>query len=337
MSGYERDLVSLNDRAGGFVDISGVSGADSIRDSRSGSAFADLDNDGDMDIIKRPSTTRQPDPALQLYRNNLGQQAGSLTITLQGDPKRTGLDAWGAVVRVKTTQGTLTQVKAAGSGFMSQWDPRLQFGLGGDAKAESVEVTWPHGGKQVFGPQAAGAAVVLVEGDAKARAVEVARGSLPDGLDRQARDWRSLTLKKGDALPAWDLKDLADEETTLGAVLPAGRGVLVTFWATWCDSCKAEMPELQQYFASKGVQVVGLNVEGEFSGDIEGFIADAGVTFPIYRMALEDAEAAYADGGMALPLSILVDPKGAVTDVFLGSAVPTRRRLRARLEAVGGP
>ena len=48
-SGYERDLVKWNDGQGHFVDVSGVSGADSISDGR-GTVYADFDNDGWEDL-----------------------------------------------------------------------------------------------------------------------------------------------------------------------------------------------------------------------------------------------------------------------------------------------
>jgi hypothetical protein len=49
-SGYERDPLYLNTGAKKFVDISGVSGIDSITDGRAG-VFADFDNDGDTDVF----------------------------------------------------------------------------------------------------------------------------------------------------------------------------------------------------------------------------------------------------------------------------------------------
>ncbi len=48
-SGYERDMLSLNLADGTFLDISGVSGVDSLSDGR-GSVFADFDNDGWLDL-----------------------------------------------------------------------------------------------------------------------------------------------------------------------------------------------------------------------------------------------------------------------------------------------
>ncbi len=48
-SGYERDLLAMNLGNGKFLDVSGVSGVDSISDGR-GSVFADFDNDGWEDL-----------------------------------------------------------------------------------------------------------------------------------------------------------------------------------------------------------------------------------------------------------------------------------------------
>ena len=130
-SGYERDFLALNAGGGKFLNISGVSGVDSISDGR-GSVFADLDNDGDLDIF----LTAMQREAHYLFRNNVGQRNGFLRVELEGD--RGGRDAFGAVVRVKTSAGILTKVKAGGSGYLSQWDPRLTFGLGAASHAEWV-------------------------------------------------------------------------------------------------------------------------------------------------------------------------------------------------------
>jgi hypothetical protein len=119
-----------------FTDISGVSGIDSITDGRAG-VFADFDNDGDTDVF---STTIQNQAHL-LFRNNVGQDNNFLRIGLEGDAK-TGLDAYGAVVRVKTSAGILTKIKSGGSGFISQHDPRLLVGRRQRCQAESSKVTW---------------------------------------------------------------------------------------------------------------------------------------------------------------------------------------------------
>jgi hypothetical protein len=168
-SGYERDPLYLNLGNKKFTDISGVSGIDSITDGRAG-VFADFDNDGDLDVF---STTIQNQAHL-LFRNNVGQDNNYLRIALEGGVKNTR-DAFGSVVRVESSAGTLTKIKSGGSGFISQHDPRLLFGLGKDANAKSVEVTWANGDVERFeGDFGKGKTLLLKEGTGKAQPVTVA-------------------------------------------------------------------------------------------------------------------------------------------------------------------
>jgi len=137
-SGYERDLVVLNLDGRKFLDISGLSGADSLSDGRA-AVYVDYDDDGDLDIFLRAMHGE----AHYLFRNDAGQQNNWLRVSLTGT--KSGRDAYGATVRVKTSHGILTRLKAGGEGFVSQRDPRLLFGLGRDPRVEWVEVTWPSG------------------------------------------------------------------------------------------------------------------------------------------------------------------------------------------------
>lgn len=155
-SGYERDLVMLNLGGGRFMDISSVSGADSLSDGRA-AVYFDFDDDGDTDIFLRA----MHGPAHFLFRNDIGQDKNWLRVSLTG--RASGTDAFGAVVRVKTALGILTRMKSGGSGFVSQSDPRLLFGLGDAKKIEWVEVTWPGGRKQRVAGARPGAHLKVVE------------------------------------------------------------------------------------------------------------------------------------------------------------------------------
>lgn len=137
-SGYERDFLAWNINGHTFLDISGVSGADSITDGRA-AVYADFDNDGDLDIFLRASIGQ----GHILYRNEIGQLNISLRITLEG--RESGRDAYGAIVRVGLPSGIVTRLKSGGSGYLSQSDPRILVGLGSDPQIDWVEVTWPSG------------------------------------------------------------------------------------------------------------------------------------------------------------------------------------------------
>ena len=149
-SGYERDKVWLQ-RNGSFIDISGVSGADSISDGRA-AIFWDPDNDGDTDILLRA----MHGPATFFFENKIGQQNATLRVSLEGTTS--GRDAFGSVVRVKSAAGIQTKVKHGGGRYCAQSDPRMLFATRGDI--EWVEITWPNGRKQRVVPTSSSIRVV---------------------------------------------------------------------------------------------------------------------------------------------------------------------------------
>ena len=188
-SGYERDLLSWNLDGREFLDISGVTGADSISDGR-GSVYADFDNDGDLDIFL---VALQGD-AHHLFRNNVGSSNHFLRVTLVG--AGAGRDAFGAEVRLKTSHGVQTRVRTGGSGFLSQHDPRLLFGLGSDRVAEWMEVTWPGGETQRWERVGAGSYVVR-QGRRQIERIREPLSPLPDSTSKQENLIALLTFGQG--------------------------------------------------------------------------------------------------------------------------------------------
>jgi thiol-disulfide isomerase/thioredoxin len=325
-SGYERDQLMLNLGEGKFLDISGVSGLDSITDGR-GSVFADFDNDGDLDVFLR---TLQGTAHL-MFRNNVGNAQGFLRIALEG--RESTRDAFGAVVRVKTSRGVLTKVKSGGSGFLSQSDPRLLFGLGEDARAEWLEVTWPSGRQQRFDGPAANTSWLLVEGESQLRTVAETRTSLPDPFTEEEVRWASVRLRKGNALPALPVATLDGTSGALSSFLEPGRPTLVNLWATWCIPCRQEMPELERLHQSageRGVQVIGVSIDDAMTRDhVPGFLEEMGVTYPIVVAEAEFIRNFYPTDNVTVPISVLLDAQGVITDLLPGWTPETREHLEA--------
>ncbi|MFO0597839.1 MAG: FG-GAP-like repeat-containing protein [Myxococcaceae bacterium] len=150
----EARRVYLNRGAAGpgtFVDVAEQVGIAAPDNSR-GVLLADLDDDGDLDVL----VTNQHAP-LSLYRNTLrhdGQGPHFIGFSLAG-LRGSSAPALGAVVTVRSkTHGTeLEQRKELQvmAGFSGQAEPRLLFGLTDDAPATvEVSVAWPHGATETF-------------------------------------------------------------------------------------------------------------------------------------------------------------------------------------------
>lgn len=330
-SGYERDMLSLNLGKGKYLNISGVSGADSISDGR-GSIFADFDNDGDLDIF----LTSVQGEAHFLFRNNIGQRNAFIRVQLDG--RESGSDAYGSVVRVKTSTGLLTKIKAGGSGFLSQNDPRLLFGLGKDQEAEWVEVTWPTGRTQRFEHVAAGSAIRIVEGDPPLEQIAETRFSLVDPLSRGDAILARTGFRKGEPFPDLLLRDLDQGESRLRDLIRPDRTTLVNLWATYCLPCQAEMPVLQSMtteFHKAGIDLVGVSIDVATADRVSGFLEEYGITYPIYMMDENSVSDLFERGEVMIPISFLLDGDGRIMDVLAGWSGDSREELK-RLTSLAG-
>src|SRR5579862_987220 len=139
-TGYAQPpLLFLNDGRGGFHDAASQAGSDfaSPKVGR-GVALGDFDRDGDLDIL---ITTNQG-PAV-LYRNDVTNGNRSIRFQLTGT--KSNRDAIGAVVRLSTPDGTQSRMVKTGSGYLSQSELALTFGLGKRDRVDRVVVEWPSG------------------------------------------------------------------------------------------------------------------------------------------------------------------------------------------------
>ena len=111
-----------------------------------GAAYADFDNDGDLDLL----ITTNNGPA-RLLRNDNANQNDMLRVKTVGT--QSNRDGIGAKVTVTTSKGAhLFGMVKTGSSYLSQSELPLTFGLGKpeDGKTVSLEIVWPSGHKDAL-------------------------------------------------------------------------------------------------------------------------------------------------------------------------------------------
>jgi hypothetical protein len=108
-----------------------------------GAAFADIDSDGDLDVI----LTQVNAPPL-LLRNDQSFNHNWLRVRLVGDGRTVNRDAIGAVIELSAAGVTQRQTVMPARSYLSQVELPVTFGLGKAAAIDSLTITWPGGAVQ---------------------------------------------------------------------------------------------------------------------------------------------------------------------------------------------
>lgn len=136
------NVLFKNDHALGFEN-SGEDWGVADPGFSNGAVYADLDNDGDLDLV-----TNNVNSAAGVYRNNAPGNSGWLQIELEGDSKNPR--GRGCKVTLYRNADMLYQEQTIERGYMSGLSGIMHFGLGNDRDIVKVEVVWPDGKKQTI-------------------------------------------------------------------------------------------------------------------------------------------------------------------------------------------
>ncbi|HKH45203.1 MAG TPA: CRTAC1 family protein [Thermoanaerobaculia bacterium] len=151
-------LLFRNQGNGEFVEVG--AGSDlAVPIVARGAAFADLDGDGDLDLVLAANGGSPK------VLENRGPHGNWLRLALQG--KASNRDGLGALIKITAKGGTQTWYVHSGGSYLSQSQVEPTFGLGDVQTVDEIVIQWPSGTTQRLTHVAANQRLKVVEPDAK--------------------------------------------------------------------------------------------------------------------------------------------------------------------------
>ncbi len=144
----------------------------------------------------------------------------------------------------------------------------------------------------------------------------------------------------GHRAPDFTLRDSDGTPVQLSRVL-GERAVLVNFWATWCPTCREEMPTMERAYRdyrSKGLEVLAVSIDAGSdaagAAKVKEFMAELGLTFSAVLDVKGEVTRTYRLRG--LPTTFLIDRQGVVRAAEIGyrdwAGADSLRKLEGRLK-----
>ena len=140
----------------------------------------------------------------------------------------------------------------------------------------------------------------------------------------------AMRVKIGEKAPGFKLKDVMTGKSVSLADFQGKKIVMLEFWATWCDICKREMPNLvtlQGSWRDKGFEILSVVLPSGNVDDIRKIAREKKLNYAVLLDAdLSVATKAYGLAG-PIPLKVVIDYKGVVRYSHVGDYPPGEDEL----------
>lgn len=139
---------------------------------------------------------------------------------------------------------------------------------------------------------------------------------------------------EGQVAPDFTLRDIENKEVKLSEF--KGKVVVMSFWATWCQPCKAEMPHLQKMLdelGSKGLVVLSVSIDdARASSQVKPYIKQNQFTFPVL-LDKETTVVSQYNPDKTVPFAVVIGRDGKVIQVHRGYNPGDEKKLREEVLA----
>ncbi|RDW22014.1 thiol-disulfide oxidoreductase ResA [Oceanobacillus chungangensis] len=127
--------------------------------------------------------------------------------------------------------------------------------------------------------------------------------------------------RAGDEAPDFKLQQISNNNELESVQLSdfKGKGVMLNFWGTWCEPCKAEMPYMQSLYPEyhdKGIEILAVSLDNTELA-VDRFIDEYDLTFPVPFDSTSEVEDLYKVG--PIPSTFFINPEGKIEEVVNGA------------------
>ena len=131
----------------------------------------------------------------------------------------------------------------------------------------------------------------------------------------------------GEKLPEFTLTMLDGSEMQSSSL--EGQIVVLNFWATWCQNCIGEIPELKELSSESQAKVIGIALDEDGVQVVKPFIEKRQIN---YTILIGDQEIFQRFNGVGIPYTLVVDRSQRIVKIYRGAV--SKETLLADLKKI---